>query len=260
MKESIHANSEMKEKLPNGKFSVIVIGDACSGKTTLLDHLRSQGYSARPEPENPLFSLFLKSSKQYAYHNQLYKTAQLMEQELQAAESPTETATRFNESGVIATDIYNRYLRDQDLMTPDQFEQLNGVYTNYLDTMVKPDLVVFLYADDDKIRDRAIKRDGVVAHDPRLLKPYWDRLLKDLENRGIAVYRVNTGLHPVEDTARMILKKTEDLKHPDQPKEADPMPLGESVAEKSDDPEEGVVEIETLYIRARLHKDKTVTD
>jgi len=69
-------------------------------------------------------------------------------------------------------------------------------------------------------------------------------------------YRIASGRgHRAHDS-----QETEDLKHPDQPKEADPMPLGESVAEKSDDPEEGVVEIEHYIFRARLHKDKTVTD
>ena len=217
MKEMVQNGVDWRENLQNNKFSVIIIGDACSGKTTLLNELKNQGYTVRPEPENPMFSLFLKDSKHYSYHNQLYKTTQLMEQELQAAESPTDTPTRFNESGVMATDIYNRYLRDKDLMTPDQFEHLNGVYTHYLDTMPKPDMVVYLYADDDTIRQRALKRDGVVAHDPQELQPYWDRLLKDLEGRGMSVYRVNTGIRPVEETAKMILTETERLKkeHPE---------------------------------------------
>ncbi len=263
MKETVRSNNEIREKPLYNKFSIIVLGDACSGKTTLLDHLRGAGYSVRPEPENPMFSLFLKNTKQYAYHNQLYKTAQLMEQELQAAESTTETETRFNESGVIATDIYNRYLRDHDLMTPDQFEHLNGVYTHYLDTMPKPDLVVYLFADDDTIRQRAIMRDGLVAHDPKQLQPYWDRLLKDLESRGMPVYRVDTGAHPVGETAGMILQQAERLKDPkkvrqtvrettsQKPQENQP----EKPQDNSEDTESGVLEVEALYITAKLHAD-----
>lgn len=247
MKETVHSTVEARERLPNNKFSVIIIGDACSGKTTLLNHLQSQGYSIRPEPENPLFSLFLKDSKQYSYHNQLYKTTQLMEQELQAAESVTDTATHFNESGVMATDIYNRYLRDKDLMTPDQFEHLNGVYTNYLDTMHKPDMVVYLYADDDTIRHRALRRDGVVAHDPQELQPYWDRLLKDLESRGMPVYRANTGIRPVEETATMILAETERLKKSEKPQE--------KITEQSDDDPHGVLEVEAVYVRAKFREE-----
>lgn len=212
MKEMRPVQNEIKERLKGNGFSVIVIGDACSGKSTLLNYLGGEGFSVRPEPDNPMFSLFVKNPSQYAYHNQLYKTIQLMEQELQGGESTSATNPRFNESGVLATDIYNRYLRDQNLMTADQFEQINGVYRNYLNTMNKPDLVVYLYADDATIRERALKRDGMVAHEPRLLQPYWDRLLADLEQRGIPVYRVNTGDHPVEDTAEMILRKAERLK------------------------------------------------
>lgn len=241
MKEMVQSAIEAKETLSNNKFSVIIIGDACSGKTTLLNHLQGNGFSVRPEPENPMFSLFLKSPKDYAYHNQLFKTTQLMEQELQAAESHTSSATRFNESGVIATDIYNRYLRDHDLMTADQFEHLNGVYTHYLDTMPKPDLVVYLYADDDTIRDRAIKRDGLVAHDPSELKPYWDRLLSDLESRGIPVLKVDTGAHPVEETAQLILQKTE--QQPEVP-----------VQETQDD-QQGVLDVEAIYVHASYREE-----
>lgn len=212
MKEMSPSRDLYKEQLQRNGFSVTLIGDACSGKSTLLESLQGAGFSVRPEPDNPMFPLFLKHSEQYAYHNQLYKTTQLMEQELQAAESKNVTNPRFNESGVIATDIYNRYLRDQNLMTADQFEHINGVYTHYLDTMPKPDLVVYLYADDNIIRDRALRRDGLVAHDPTLLKPYWDRLLTDLEQRGIPVYRVNTGDHPVEETSMMILQKVDRTK------------------------------------------------
>lgn len=247
MKETVPPSVDQREKLPNNKFSIIVIGDACSGKTTLLNYFKGQGYSVRPEPENPLFPLFLKDSKHYSYHNQLYKTTQLMEQELQAAESPTDTPTRFNESGVMATDIYNRYLRDKDLMTPDQFEHLNGVYTHYLDTMPKPDMVVYLYADDDTIRARAMKRDGVVAHDPQELQPYWDRLLKDLEQRGMPVYRVNTGIRPVEETAKMIIGETERLKGSEKSEK--------KLEEKSDNDSTGIMEIEAIYVRARLKEE-----
>ena len=212
MKESFAQRPEFKERLQPDKLSVIVIGDACSGKTTLLDYLRLQGFSVRPEPENKMFNLFLKDQKHYAYHNQLYKTTQLMEQELQGAASERETDPYFNESGVLATDIYNRYLRDQDLMTADQFEHLNGVYTHYLDTMPKPGLVVYLYADDATIRDRAIKRDGRIAHDPEMLTSYWDRLLADLEHRGIPVMRVNTGAQTVDETSTQVIAEAERLK------------------------------------------------
>ena len=252
MKEHIGPLPGNKEHVSNGTFNVVIIGDACSGKSTLLSHLQEKGYSIQVEPENPMFSLFLKDPRQYAYHNQLYKTTQLMEQELKAAESKNGTSTRFTESGVIATDIYNRYLRDKDLMTADQFEHLNGVYTHYLDTMPKPDLVVYLYADDETIRDRAVKRDGVVAHDPKELQPYWDRLLKDLERRGISVYRVNTGLHPVEETSSMIVSEANRLK----PVSPQPASEVEETLGQAGSP----IVIEALYMRATFANDQAESE
>jgi deoxyguanosine kinase len=225
MKEVV-ASTDHKERLANPGFSVTIIGNACAGKTTLLTYLEGAGFSVRPEPENPMFPLFLKHPAEYAYHNQLYKTTQLMEQELQAAEKNHSTNPRFNESGVIATDIYNRYLRDQNLMTADQFEHLNGVYTHYLDTMPKPDLVIYLYADDATIRERALRRDGMVAHDPNLLQPYWDRLLGDLEHRGIPVYKINTGDNKVDETSLLIMQRIERIKHEANPATAnEPVPF-----------------------------------
>lgn len=212
MKELPSPPKEMKERLNSNGFSVIIIGDASSGKTTLLNYLRDSGFSVRPEPDNAVFPLFVKDPKQHAYFNQLYKTSQLMNQELQAAVPGASTDPRFNESGVLATDIYNRYLRDQNLMTADQFEQLNNMYRLHLDTMPKPNMVVYLYASDEEIRARQIRRDGTVVHDPKLLQPYWDRLLDELGSRGISVYKVNTGDHPVEDTAEMILRQVDRLK------------------------------------------------
>ena len=112
----------------------------------------------------------------------------------------------------MATDIYNRYLHDQGLIREDQFAYLLWLYNHHLTTFPTPDLVVYLHADDDTIRDRAIKRDGLVAHDPHELQPYWDRLLGELKERGVPVFRVNTGKHLVEATQQLILGEVERLK------------------------------------------------
>lgn len=211
MKETVRQSAERQETLSNPAFSVTIIGDACSGKTTLLDQLRTTGFTVRPEPDNPVFELFRKNPEKYAYHNQLYKMTQLMGQELIGHESTTNSSPYFNESGVLATDVYNRYLHDQGLMTDQQFEDLNNMYVHYLDTMHKPDVVVYLHADDEIIRQRQIHRDGAVVHDPANLQPYWDRLLEDLSRRGIPVMRINTGGETVEQTQASLLTQAEKM-------------------------------------------------
>ncbi len=216
MKETLRTLPDKKEKDPNSVFHVTVIGAACSGKSTLLGALQDKGYSVHVEPDNPVFPLFLENPKKYAFQNQLHKTTQLMQLEILDTKAEGLTDPHFRESGVLATDIYNRYLHDQGLMKEDQYAYLQWLYNHHLSSFPKPDLVVYLHADDNTIKDRAIKRDGLIAHDPHELQPYWDRLLGELEKRGIPVFRLNTGEHPVEASQQLILKEVERLKKEDR--------------------------------------------
>jgi deoxyadenosine/deoxycytidine kinase len=203
---------ERREKEPNSVFHVTIVGAACSGKSTILNALQDRGFSVHVEPDNPVFPLFLENPKKYAFQNQLHKTTQLMQLEILDTKAEGLSDPHFRESGVLATDIYNRYLHDQGLIREDQFAYLLWLYNHHLTTFPTPDLVVYLHADDDTIRDRAIKRDGLVAHDPHELQPYWDRLLGELKERGVPVFRVNTGKHLVEATQQLILGEVERLK------------------------------------------------
>lgn len=130
------------------------------------------------------------------------------------------TDPHFRESGVLATDIYNRYLHDQGLVNDDQFTYLQWLYDHHLSTFPTPDLVLYLHANDDTIKGRAIKRDGLIAHDPHELQPYWDRLIADLESRGIPVSRLNTGEHPVHESEKLILEEVDRQKHIQRPERA----------------------------------------
>lgn len=211
--------TESHESEPSKRFQITIIGAACSGKSTLLGALQDKGFSVHTEPDNPVFPLFLENPKKFAFQNQLHKTTQLMQLEILDTKAEGLTDPHFRESGVLATDIYNRYLHDQGLISDDQFTYLTWLYDHHLSTFPKPDLVVYLYANDDTIKNRAIKRDGLIAHDPHELQPYWDRLLADLEARGIQVYRLNTGDHKVTESQELILDEVERRKNPEERKE-----------------------------------------
>lgn len=212
MIEKGSSHTEQHEQQPERQFQVTIVGAACSGKSTLLRSLRDEGYTINPEPDNPVFPLFLENPKKYAYRNQLHKTTQLMEQEILDTKSDHMSNPNFRESGVLATYVYNQYLFDQGFMTPEQNAHLNWLYDHHLASFPTPDLVVYLYAPDDVIKGRAVKRDGLVAHDPHSLQPYWDRLLTNLGKRQIPVLRVNTGERQVNETKQIILQEVERLK------------------------------------------------
>lgn len=201
-----------REGEPRKIFNVTVIGAACSGKSTLLRSFRDGGYTVRPEPDNPVFPLFLENPKKYGYRNQLHKTIQLMELEVLDTKADGFSDPHFRESGVLATAVYNDYLHDQGFMTDEQYNHLTWLYKHHLESFPTPDLIVYLYAKDDVIKTRAVKRDGLVAHDPQALQPYWDKLIRDMENRGIPVYKVDTGVRQVEETQSLIMSEVEKLK------------------------------------------------
>ena len=202
---------ERKEN-PDKPFLVTIIGAACSGKSTVLDALEDRGFTAHKEPENPIFPLFVENPQKYAFENQVNKFTQLMQLEILDIKREGMTNPRFRESGVLATEVYNRYLHDIGLLTDDQYGYLHWNYEHHMVTFPTPDLVVYLHAPEAEIRRRALKRDGVVAHDPAELQPYWDRLLVELEDRGIPVYRINTADHRVGVPQKMILTQVDTMK------------------------------------------------
>lgn len=212
MKEQRVEQPARRESEPERIFNVTVIGAACSGKSTLLRSLRDRGFTVRQKPDNPVFPLFLENPRKYAYRNQLHEMTQLMELEVLDAKQSGLTDPHFRESGVLATAVYTNYLYDQGLMTDEQYQHLDWLYKHHLASFPPPDLIVYLYASDDIIRARAVKRDGLVAHDPQALQPYWEKLLADLESRGFPVLRINTGVRPVGETEEIIFNEIEEVK------------------------------------------------
>jgi deoxyadenosine/deoxycytidine kinase len=199
--------TEMKKNM-----SITVIGPSCSGKSTLMHYLGERGYTVHKEPNNDvIFPLFLKYPHRYAFDNQLNLTARLLELEVQAMNTPV-TDPHFRESGVLATQIYNRYLRDKGFISREQFDHLDWLYKDHLAKFPKPDMVVYLTASELALKDRAIERDGAISIPPEELQKYWDELICELENDGIPVKIVNTYNRPIEDTAGIILGEVESMK------------------------------------------------
>lgn len=213
MIKELPSQKEMREQKIERPFHVTIVGPACSGKSTLLGAIQDKGYSVHMEPDNPIFPLFVENPKKYAFDNQLNKTTQLMQLEILDTKADGLTNPHFRESGVLAVEVYNRYLHDQGLLTDDQYGYLHWVRENHLVTFPPPDLVIYLHAPDSEIRKRVMKRDGQVALEPSELQPYWDRLLVDLEDRGIPVYRINTGEHPVGVTEDLIISQIDKIKN-----------------------------------------------
>lgn len=185
---------------------IIVIGPSCSGKTTILSLLAEAGHTVYLEPENEIFPQFLKDPKAHAFANQSNLMKKLIDQE---ATEHADDQTQYFESGVLATEVYNRYLHDKGLLTDDEFHALDQMYAEYTKTHTSPDLVAFLSATPDQLKERAMSRDGAVAMDPDELRLYWDKLLQEVQQKGIGVLRLNTGFYAPPDAVRMLLQEVD---------------------------------------------------
>ena len=185
---------------------IIVIGPSCSGKTTILTLLREAGHTVYLEPENEIFPQFLTDPKGHAFASQENLMKKLIEQEVV---SQADDQTQYFESGVIATEVYNRYLHDKGLLTDEEFHVLDALYEEHIKNRSAPDLVVFLSATPDQLKERAVSRDGTVAMDPDELRIYWDNLLQGLQQKGIGVLRLNTGFYAPPDAMRMLLQEVD---------------------------------------------------
>lgn len=199
------------EKESLGKMTITVLGPSCSGKTTLLAHLRESGMTVHPEPDNEIFQLFIKNPHKFGYLNQLNLSTRLMSLEAQNDASGN-NSPHFIESGVLATDIYNRYLRDQGHISTEEFTYLNWMYKHHLSTHPKPDLVVYLSAEDEDLKKRSVMRDGAIALEPNKLQPYWDRLVREIENNGVTVLKINTSMYSPIEVTHMLLQEMKDLR------------------------------------------------
>lgn len=200
------------EKEPQGKITIMVLGPSCAGKTTLLAHLRESGMTVHPEPDNVIFPLFVKDPKKFAYQNQLNLSTRLMAVEAQNEASLSYSSAQFIESGVLATDIYNRYLKDQGLITTEEFAHLDWMYKHHLVKHPKPDLVVYLSANDEDLKKRSVMRDGAVALEPSKLQPYWDRLVTEIQKNGVPVLKVNTSVYSPVEVNHMLLQEVTNIR------------------------------------------------
>lgn len=201
-----------KETEQKSHVTILVIGPSCSGKTTLLAHLRESGMMVHPEPDNVIFPLFIKNPKKFAYLNQLNLSTRLMEVEALNEASMGHDKPRFIESGVLATDIYNRFLRDQGQLSEEEFAHLDWMYTHHRATHAKPDAVVYLTASDEDLKKRSVMRDGAVAMEPAKLQPYWDRLIGQIQKNGVPVMQINTSAYSPVEVTHMLLKEVEGIR------------------------------------------------
>ncbi|MEK7577465.1 MAG: deoxynucleoside kinase [Patescibacteria group bacterium] len=198
------------EKEPQGKMTITVLGPSCSGKTTLLAHLRESGMTVHPEPDNEIFQLFIKNPHKFGYLNQLNLSTRLMALEAQNDASGN-NSPHFIESGVLATDIYNRYLKDQGLITTEEFAHIDWMYRHHLSTHPKPDLVAYLTAADEDLKNRSVMRDGAVALEPNKLQPYWDRLVTEIQKNGVPVLKINTSIYSPVEANHMLLQQVKNI-------------------------------------------------
>ncbi len=176
----------------NNKY-IAVEGVIGVGKTTLVKKLSmsfSVPYYLEIVEENPFLFKFYEDMDKWAFQTQLFFLLSRFDQVNEIKK------TFIQGSGVISDYVfYKDFLFASLNLKGDQFDLYNKVFNTLKNQIMKPDLIVYLYADFETIMNRIALRDR--PFERKIKKEYILSLINEYENydkvfSGIKTLRIDT--------------------------------------------------------------------
>lgn len=182
------------------KYFFALAGNIGVGKTTWTT-LLSERFNWRPYyekvVENPYLPDFYHNMKQWSFHSQIFFLTQRFKAQLEIQKSRTtciQDRTIFEDGEIFARNLYER-----DQMPERDFQSYNELFNAMLDSLVYPDLIIYLRASIWTLISRIRKRGR--DYEREIDKEYLARL-NTMYDKWIAEY---------SKSHRVLIVDTDDL-------------------------------------------------
>jgi len=181
------SNIELCYTIPMSKI-ITFVGVSGVGKTSLVNALAKTGNFATglEEHETRPFQHLFDVDKRYALPNQIDYFLLRAEQERMLRARPEPALV----DGGLDVDFYGfaRLFHARGYLNDAEFELCERLYTQLRFSLPMPEMVVYLTASDDVVRQRLAKRDRVnivTAEDADLLTTYFEAWLETLPREKV---------------------------------------------------------------------------
>jgi deoxyadenosine/deoxycytidine kinase len=190
---------------------ISIVGVSGAGKTALVNALSKTGNfvtAYEQHLERPFQALF-KQDRRYALHNQVDYFLLRAEQERDLRSSSNGLKIGLIDGGLdLDYHGFTRLFHRRGLLTDAEYEVCGRLYTFIRGSLVFPDLIVRLYADEHTVADRLSKRDRINIAGPEdtsLFNSYLEEWLETLAPDQILELDVSSETLGYENTiARMM--------------------------------------------------------
>lgn len=180
------------------KLFVAVAGNIGVGKTTLTRLIsKEMGWRAYYEKviDNPYLADFYENMPRWSFHLQIFFLSHRFKAQKEITEWPHPCIQ--DRSIYEDVEIFARSLHENGSMNDRDYANYRELFSTMIQYLRKPDLIIYLQAPIDTLKDRILKRgrDYEQTIDPNyleLLNNAYDRWIDEAEAAGYRIMRIDT--------------------------------------------------------------------
>lgn len=162
-KEEIHMNKNQ---------TIVIDGVVGVGKSSLMNLLQNEGYTAFPEPvvDNPLLDKFYHDRKRYSFSLQIF----FLNRRFAHIKNAIKNKKVVMDRSIYGDAIFAKMLCDNGEMTIEEFNLYKELLENMLEHVTPPTLMIYLEISVDGAMKRIAKRGR--DYEQIVERAYWEKL------------------------------------------------------------------------------------